>query len=104
MSRTTPRTLVFQDGDRTFTCNVAPRLGTEAPLWWWFKVSDGNGNRYAPFLAEKGESSTSVQTRIVEYYDLHLARRAEPRQPRYGRQARPAAAAQPTAATTGVSS
>ena len=94
---TTDRTTTsvdFIDGGRTFSCSVAPRRASESALWWWFRVSSDAGNRYAPFLAESDDTPTSVQARIVAYYDDLLARRAAPSVPRWQR-ARPAAPATP---------
>jgi len=84
----------FIDGDRTFSCSVAPRRASESALWWWFRVSSDRGNRYAPFLADSDDTPSSVQARIVAYYDDLLARRAAPSVPRWQR-ARPAAPATP---------
>jgi hypothetical protein len=84
----------FINDGRTFSCSVAPRRASESALWWWFRVSSDAGNRYAPFLAESDDTPTSVQARIVTYYDDLLARRAAPSVPRWQR-ARPAAPATP---------
>lgn len=80
----------FIDGDRKFSCSVAPRRASESALWWWFRVSSDAANRYAPFLAESDDTPTSVQARVVAYYDDLLARRAAPSVPRWQR-ARPEA-------------
>lgn len=91
MNPMSTRTLAFQDAGRTFTCTVAPRRASEPLLWWWFSVSEGSAHRYAPFVADQDDTDDSVRDRIVAYYDLHLARRAETSLPRFGRQAvRPA--------------
>jgi hypothetical protein len=84
----------FIDAGRTFSCSVAPRRASESALWWWFRVSSDAGNRYAPFLAESDDTPTSIQARIVAYYDDLLARRAAPSVPRWqrSRPATPAAA------------
>jgi hypothetical protein len=84
----------FIDAGRTFSCSVAPRRASESALWWWFRVSSDAANRYAPFLAESGDTPASVQARIVAYYDELLVRRAAPSVPRWQR-ARPAAPAVP---------
>lgn len=83
-----PRSISFVDQDRTFTCLVEPRGRADATLWWWFSVSGGNTSRYAPFLASVEDTELSIRTRIVEYYETHLARRAAPMAPRWGRPAR----------------
>jgi hypothetical protein len=84
----------FIDAGRTFSCSVAPRRASESALWWWFRVSSDAANRYAPFLAESGDTPASIQARIVAYYDELLVRRAAPSVPRWPR-ARPAAPAVP---------
>jgi hypothetical protein len=84
----------FIDAGRTFSCSVAPRRASESALWWWFRVSSDAANRYAPFLAESGDTPASIQARIVAYYDELLVRRAAPSVPRWQR-ARPAAPAVP---------
>lgn len=91
MTPTSIRSLAFQDAGRTFTCTVAPRRASEPVLWWWFSVAEGGAHRYAPFQADGADTDESVRTRIVAYYNDHLARRAAPNVPRFGRQAaRPA--------------
>ena len=77
--------LEFTDADRRFTCSVGPRLRSESTLWWWFSVSDGGTNRYAPFIAATEDTADSVQSRIIAYDDDHLARRAAPAVPRWRR-------------------
>jgi hypothetical protein len=84
----------FIDAGRTFSCSVAPRRASESALWWWFRVSSDAANRYAPFLAESGDTPASIQARIVAYYDELLVRRAAPSVPHWQR-ARPAAPAVP---------
>jgi hypothetical protein len=103
MNQTPTRTLAFQDAGRTFTCTVAPRRASEPLLWWWFSVSDGSAHRYAPFVADQHETDDSVRARIVAYYDDHIARRAAPTGPRFGRPAaRTAPADQKPAASEGA--
>lgn len=87
MTPTPIRSLAFQDAGRTFTCTVAPRRASESLLWWWFSVAGGTAHRYAPFVADRDDTEESVRTRIVAYYDDHLARRAAPNVPRFGRSA-----------------
>jgi hypothetical protein len=91
----TTTTVEFIDGGRTFSCSVAPRRASESALWWWFRVSSDMANRYAPFLAESDDTPTSVQARVVAYYDDLLARRAAPAVPRWQR-ARPAVTPTPS--------
>jgi hypothetical protein len=79
------REFAFVDGERTFTCYVAPRRASESELWWWVSVSGGNGSRYAPFQVADEDTPESVQERVVAYYDDHIARRSAPPQPRWGR-------------------
>jgi hypothetical protein len=73
----------FEDGGRTYTCRVGGAGTARTPVtasWWWFDVS-GDGQRYAPFRADVGDTQGSVRSRIVAYYDALLARRAAPRTP-----------------------
>ncbi len=71
----------FEDGGRTYTCRVEEPRATKAQRWWWFGVS-GDGQRYAPFHAVKGDTQETVRTRILAYYEHLLARRAMPVVPR----------------------
>jgi hypothetical protein len=69
----------FSDGDRTFTCATeAQRPPHTEVVWWWFRVSTDDRNRYAPFRAASGDTKASVQMRIVAYYDDLLVKRALP--------------------------
>jgi len=90
----------FIDAGRTFSCSVAPRRASDSALWWWFRVSSDAANRYAPFLAESDDTPTSVQARVVAFYDDLLARRAAPSVPRWQR-ARPANAGDSSAGRAG---
>lgn len=67
----------FENDGRTYTCRVESVRGPGSPAWWWFGVS-GDGHRYAPFQAARGDTEDSVRTRIVAYYTNHLTRRSEP--------------------------
>lgn len=64
----------FVDGGRTYSCRVAEQRRGDAQAWWWFGVS-GDGNRYAPFRAERADTEASVRSRIVTYYEDRLAPR-----------------------------
>jgi hypothetical protein len=68
----------FVDDGRTFTCRVEAPGSARTEPWWWFRVSTGDGHRYAPFRAAAGDTQASVQSAIVAYYDALLARRALP--------------------------
>jgi hypothetical protein len=71
----------FDDGGRTYTCRVGGAGTARTAVtgsWWWFGVS-GDGQRYAPFHADVGDTQESVRSRIVAYYDALLARRSAPR-------------------------
>lgn len=81
--------LEFVDAGRTFTCSAASRAPSDSAMWWWFRVSGDDRNRYAPFRAAAEDTPASVQARVVEYYDTMLARRAAPTVPYWQRQ-RPA--------------
>ena len=65
----------FEDGGRKYTCTVEQHQAVPADTWWWFGVTSDR-QRYAPFRAVSGDTRTSVQSRIVAYYDAVLARRA----------------------------
>lgn len=65
----------FVDGGRCYSCHVEERADGRADAWWWFGVK-GDQNRYAPFRAEADDTESSVQRRIVAYYEDRMARRA----------------------------
>jgi hypothetical protein len=67
----------FEEGGRTYSCKIERQKGSIMDGWWWFVVS-GDGHRYAPFQAARGDTQTSVRTRILEYHMNRLARRAAP--------------------------
>lgn len=68
----------FEDGGRVFVCS-AERLSRANPeVWWWFSVSAEANARYAPFRAKRGDTTVSVQSAVVEYYNAMRARRLEP--------------------------
>ncbi|HEY2805718.1 MAG TPA: hypothetical protein VGI92_07670 [Gemmatimonadales bacterium] len=67
----------FEEGGRTYSCKIERQKGSIMDGWWWFIVS-GDGHRYAPFQAARGDTQTSVRTRILEYHMNRLARRAAP--------------------------
>ena len=69
----------FQDGGRQYSCSVEAMSGPEAEQWWGFAVS-GDQQRYAPFRAEKGDTRTSVQERVVAFYMNRLFQLAQPRE------------------------
>ena len=64
----------FVDGGRNYSCRVEEASNGRAEAWWWFGVA-GDTGRYAPFRADDGDTESSVRTRIVAYYEGHLARR-----------------------------
>jgi hypothetical protein len=72
----------FEEGGRTYRCSVEGERSSRAGAWWWFDVS-GDAQRYAPFHPEPGDTKTSVRTRIVDYYNALLVRRAMPPVPRH---------------------
>jgi len=86
----------FVDGGRTFRCVIEKARGARSEAWWWFSVSSDENHRYAPFRADAGDTHTSVQTRIVAFYDGMLERRAQPAVNPW-RRGRPAAKREPTA-------
>ncbi len=81
----------FVHDNRTYSCQRGEALGAQGEEWWWFAVSQ-DGNRYAPFRAVTKDTRASVQTRIVEYYANHLARRAMTDRERWAHRSKAAAA------------
>ncbi|MGI8498376.1 MAG: hypothetical protein ACR2OG_12420 [Gemmatimonadaceae bacterium] len=84
----------FEDGGRTYTCTLEPSRTAKGQAWWWFGVS-GDAQRYAPFMSASGDTQTTVRTRIIEYYNNVLVRRAMPPAPRHHWSGRPKAAVTP---------
>jgi hypothetical protein len=68
----------FVNQGRTFTCTVERRPSSGTDAWWWFHVSTDDHHRYAPFRAEPTDTVDSVQSRVIQYYEEMLARRAAP--------------------------
>ena len=64
----------FVDSGRTYTCRVEELHRGRPEPWWWFDVS-GDRSRYAPFRAEETDTESSVQDRMVAYYEDLVARR-----------------------------
>ena len=81
----------FKEGGRDYTCEVEKQFGQDGEHWWWFNVS-GDGQRYAPFQASRDDTRTSVQKRIVAFYEHRLWVRAQPVQRGAQFGSRPAAA------------
>jgi hypothetical protein len=93
----------FEDGGRTYSCEVEAARPPRDGNWWWFVVS-GDGQRYAPFEAAKGDTRESVRMRVVAYYTERLNRAAQPytrgafgRRPGTNTGSQPAVAAAPAA-------
>lgn len=89
----------FEESGLTYTCVAEARQRGDADRWWWFSVTRDQ-QRYAPFMAAKGDTVESVKTRILQYYKDLLFRRAQPPEPRsnWRQRGRPAAPATPPAA------
>jgi hypothetical protein len=87
----------FVDAGRRFECSVEKMRKASPETWWWFRVSTDEQNRYAPFRAEDGDTQSSVQARVVAYYDDLLVRRAAPPVNRWQRGAPKPATDQPVA-------
>lgn len=66
----------FVDSGRTYTCRVEELHRGRPEPWWWFDVS-GDRSRYAPFRAVDDDTETSVQDRMVAYYEDLVARRGQ---------------------------
>jgi hypothetical protein len=86
----------FKEGGRDYSCEVERQFGQDGEHWWWFNVS-GDGQRYAPFQASRDDTRTSVQKRIVAFYEHRLWVRAQPVQRGAQFGSRPAAAKPATA-------
>ena len=72
----------FEDGGLKFICTVeTPRHAGMAP-WWWYKVANSEGTRYAPFEAKESDTRQSLPARIVKHYEEVLAIKARPVHPR----------------------
>ena len=71
----------FEDGGRTYSCQVEQRRAARPESWWWFAVS-GDEQRYAPFLALADDTRESVRKRVIAFYSELLIRRARPPEPR----------------------
>jgi hypothetical protein len=78
------KSFAFEEAGKTFSCQMEDARDKQLKPWWWFSVS-GDGQRYALFHAEKGDTRQSVQRRIVEHYDAMIAARNAPREPWRGR-------------------
>lgn len=86
----------FEEGGRQYCCTIEARVDGED--WWWFSVSR-DPQRYAPFRAERTDTRTSVQERIVAFYDNRIFQLAQPRErgSHWGSRKRPADGAAPAA-------
>ena len=82
----------FENNGRKFACCMESRTPDGAEMWWWFRVSTEPRPRYAPFRAEPTDTPTSVQPRIVSFYDNLLERRAMPAPSYWRRGSKPVAA------------
>ena len=88
--------LQFEDGGRTYTCIAETSRATPDTVWWWVNVS-GDGQRYAAFHKQKGDTAATLKPRIIAYYAKVLADRERPPEPRQHWSQR-RAAGQPNAA------
>lgn len=64
----------FEHGGRTYACRLEDPCRGRAEPWWWLAVS-GDRSRYAPFRALDGDTESSVQGRMVAYYEALVERR-----------------------------
>ena len=71
-------TFEFEDAGRKFECSAERMRKTSPETWWWFRVSTEEQNRYAPFRTADDDTLSSVQERVVAYYNELLVRRAAP--------------------------
>ena len=91
--------LQFEEGGRTFTCVAETSRATPDTVWWWVNVS-GDGQRYAAFHKQKGDTAATLRPRILAYYAKVLADRERPPEPRQHWAQRNAANKPKPAATT----
>lgn len=90
----------FEDSGRKFECSAEQMRKSSPETWWWFRVSTEEQNRYAPFRTASDDTQSSVQERVIAYYNDLLVRRAAPPVNRWQRGApKPAAGAEPAAQT-----
>ena len=83
----------FMEGGRVYLCRVPP-TACRAEAWWWFGVA-GDPSWYVPFLAGAGDTTASVRSRVVAYYEGRLARHGTGAGPRPGSE-RPRRSRHPT--------
>jgi hypothetical protein len=95
------KTMEFQDGGRTFTCQAASSPATPGTMWWWVSIS-GESQRYAAFRVESSDTQANLRPRIIAYHAQLLADRARPAFDRTHWAQRRAAAAPAKAAETPV--
>jgi hypothetical protein len=67
----------FAAEGRTYVCTVEERRGTAGEFWWWFTVT-GDTSMYAPFQAVSSDTRTSVQERVVAFYNNRVFKRSQP--------------------------
>ncbi len=82
----------FSAEGRNYACSIEERRGTKGEFWWWFTVS-GDAQSYGAFQAASSDTRTSVQERVLAFYNTRLFAIAQPskRGGHWGSQ-RPAAA------------
>ena len=85
----------FEYDGRSFSCEVARLRRSSPEVWWCFRVTPGDLQRYAPFRADARDTRADVQARVSSYYDDLLDRRASPLNSRWHRNAAAARPATP---------
>jgi hypothetical protein len=75
MSSSTP--FEFEHGGRQYKAHTGHAARTPTLLWWWFAVA-GDGQKYAVCPVSPADSETSIQSRIVAYYENLIERRTAP--------------------------
>ena len=65
----------FEHGGRQYRAHTGHAARTPTLLWWWFAVA-GDGQKYAVCPVSPADSETSIQSRIVAYYENLIERRS----------------------------
>ena len=81
--------MVFQDGERTFTCKAESSPATVGMMWWWVSIT-GESQRYAAFRTDKTDTPRTVKERVLTFYANLIAARERPREIRPGWGRKPA--------------
>jgi hypothetical protein len=67
----------FAAEGRTYVCTLEERRGTDGEFWWWFSVT-GDQSSYAVFPAASADTRSSVQERVLQFYNNRVFKRSQP--------------------------